>query len=201
MSSIFHLTHKNNFDSLLKHNILSKKLIDEKKIKFEDISIESAQSYREKRKIRCSQGQFFLHNYVPFFFRIRTPMLKYLKMNRPDYKDLFVCKANIGTVFKNKKSYFAFSDGNLASPSSSNYYSWKINKDKIDWDCIYNMHDYPNDDKELKRRLGAEFLVLNMFDITLIDSIIIQSDAEYYRNVMKIYEIDIPIEVKKTYFF
>ena len=200
MRYIYHLTHKNNFESLLKHNILSKNLIIKKEIEYEDISMKSAQNFRKKKMILCSQGNFSLHNYVPFFFKTTTPMLKYLKYNYSDYENLFFCKASTTSVFKNEKSYFAFSNGNLASPKSLSYYSWKMNKNKIDWDCM-NMRGYPNDDPELKRKLSSEFLVLDMFDITLLDNIIIQSDDKYYRSMMQKYKIDISIQVNRNYFF
>lgn len=72
--SLYHFTHIDNLESILKHGLLSKN----EKIKIglihRDISYEEIQERRFSTKVTCGNCGC-VHDYVPFYFCRRSPML------------------------------------------------------------------------------------------------------------------------------
>ena len=68
--TLFHLSHKDNFISILNEGILSKNELHRKKINYHDISFSSVQRRRNITIPIKKTEEYDLHEFVPFFYRV-----------------------------------------------------------------------------------------------------------------------------------
>lgn len=75
---LYHITHINNLSSIIKQGGLQSHItIQQQGIKYKDVANQDIQSRRNRTKIPLGPGGI-LHDYVPFYFAPRSPMLYYL---------------------------------------------------------------------------------------------------------------------------
>lgn len=99
-----------------------------------------------------------LHDYVPFYFASRSPMLYYLHKQTLNQNDIIYFMSNIQSVVDNELSY-VFTDAH-AIRRLSNVYTDLSDLDKLDWDVMKSNYWYViNEDMNRKARRQAEFLV------------------------------------------
>ncbi len=132
------------------------------------------QMKRHIKQIPCGPGGV-IHNYVPFYFGPRSPMLLQLHTGRVDGHDegqepIIYLVATAQAIVESGVQ-FVFSDGH----GIATYTKWFNNLedlDKVDWDTVkarsWNDHV---DDMDRQRRKQAEFLVYRYCDWALIQEI------------------------------
>lgn len=83
LGDVLHMTHIENLDSILRTKaIFSKTEMDKKNQEYNDISNESVQLGRSKVTIPCTNKE--LHEYVPFYWGRKTPMIAALQDQNED---------------------------------------------------------------------------------------------------------------------
>lgn len=140
-----------------------------------DIQVE-----RRVRRIPCGPGGV-IHDYVPFYFGYRSPMLLQLKTNRvPGYTEgeqpliylvstaQQVSAAGCGLVFSNGHGIAAFTE----------WFDDLERLDAVDWGVVYIRYWADTlEDMDRQRRKQAEFLVYQFCPWTLITEIGVMNAA------------------------
>ena len=114
---------------------------------------------RERTKIPVGAGGY-LHDYVPFYFAPRSPMLYVLCMQQISQDDIVYLMTNTGVIQKQCPA-FVFTDAH-AIRRLTNFYTDLEDLNQIDWDIMRApVWADTDDDPNRKARRQAEFLVHN----------------------------------------
>lgn len=201
-TSIYHFTHINNLQNLLNSgSILCKNRMLEQRIPCTSSAFESVQAYREGCNVPVSKGGT-IHDYVPFYFNSRSPMLYTISRgNIDDIKmtDLVFIKSSAEKV-EAIAGDFAFTDGH-AIMDLSDYYDSLGDLDALPWDVINAR--YWNDFADGRRLRQSEFLVYNSFNLSLVEKIGVY-DTSMKMQVEKIISdlhLNHVVEVKRNWYF
>jgi hypothetical protein len=174
-SDIYHITHINNLISIIDTNGLkSFYSLEQQKINYQNIAHRTIQSQRNFHDVPCGPKKN-LHDYIPFYFAPRSPMLYSIhRGNVEGYDDgqeqvIHLC-SKIETVYQAKR-LFVFTDGH-AIMNNSNFYDDLVDLDQIDWDIMEERYWADTlEDSDRKRRRQAEFLVYEFCPWELITHI------------------------------
>lgn len=160
---IYHITHLNNLGSIVANGGLrSNTYLRQTGTGFTDIAYQSVQDKRATTYVPCGPGGC-LHDYVPFYFAPRSPMLCTIHhRNVPGYSD---GQQNIihlvSTVQKVVESAlpFVFTDGH-GIVAITDFYDDLSELKEVDWAVMrMKMWTDTTADPDRKRRRQAEFLV------------------------------------------
>lgn len=196
---IFHSTHAANFASLLAAGgILCRNKID---ATYKSCAFESVQAQRENFCVPVSRGGT-IHDYVPFYFNSRSPMLYTIKCGNVanvKMQDLIFLQSSVQIVADSGNEY-AFTDGHGIMVLSE-YYDDLIDLDKLPWNVI--KAKYWNDFPDGKRLRQAEFLVYERFRWSLIKSIGVYDERMQLQLIKQISELEhIPnVEIRREWYF
>ncbi|RDB36471.1 MAG: DUF4433 domain-containing protein [Spirobacillus cienkowskii] len=171
---IYHFTHKENFDSILKKNSLfSTNMVINQKISFKDASYLNIQDRRSRARVNTNINGV-LHDYVPFYFAPRSPMLYAHHIGKVGsgiaQTNLIYLVSSVHSVV-NANLFYAFTDGHAAMCVSSFFDKLEF-LNQIDWQLMKASYwSNTEDDPDRKRRRQAEFLVKDFFPFHLIHKI------------------------------
>ncbi len=140
ISSLWHMTHRDNIESILKKGILSHTHAYEK-AKPIDISELGVQERREKRK---------LHDYAVTYLNIKNPML-YTKKDMNN--ELCLIEISLASITYGN---FIFTDGNAAS-SQTQFFDNIKNLSELPWEVLKSK--YWSDLEDGKRKRCAEVMI------------------------------------------
>jgi ssDNA thymidine ADP-ribosyltransferase, DarT len=174
---IYHITHLRNLQSIIKAGgLMAKTTIDRQQIGYEDIAHQGIQDRRATVTVPYGAGGV-LHDYVPFYFAPRSPMLCAINMgNVVGYQEgqasviHLVCEAE--SISSSKGIEFVFTDGHAIMGYSTFYTDLNVLCNVIDWNLMQSKYwfDTP-DDPNRKCRRQAEFLIHQFCPWTLIREI------------------------------
>ena len=174
---IYHITHIDNLDSILKSGgLLSHNQKVQQCIQHRNIAHGNIQERRSVTVVPCGSGGT-LHDYVPFFFAPKPPMLYPVRNNRvagyTDGQDPIVYFVAHAQNVANANSSFVFTDGH-ATMTLSDFYCDLNELSKVDWDVMSMTYwnDTP-DFPDRKRRRQAEFLVRDFLPWSQVDQIVV----------------------------
>jgi len=139
---LFHMTHIDNLPNIMKYGLRA----HGNRFQKQDISNLEVNGRRTRREPVYGRR---IHDYVPFYFSPRNPML-YVQQNKEDIVIL---------VFSSRlllEEGVVFTDGNASSLSTS-FYGEICDLDKLNWDCLNN--NYWNGYIDGKREKLAEVLL------------------------------------------
>jgi len=161
---IYHITHINNLPSILEAGgLIPNSQLKKQQINYLDIAHENIQNRRAKTPVPCSAGGF-LHDYVPFYFAPRSPMLYAIhKGNVAGYQEgqnsVIYLVAYVEQI-ESQGLAFAFTDGHAVMAYTSFYDNLEALEHEIDWELMGEKY-WANtpDDPDRKFRRQAEFLV------------------------------------------
>ncbi len=134
----------------------------------------SIQSQRHVTTIPCGPGGC-VHDYVPFYFGPRTPMLYQLhtawEIDYREGQEPLIYLVSTAQEVERSRTRFVFSDGH----GIAHYTAWfdsLEDLDKVDWKTVYAgiWRDIPAD-MDRQRRKQAEFLIHQFCDWSLIQEI------------------------------
>lgn len=137
---IYHMTHKSNLQNILQNGLLSHNSAHSQNFTKTDISDIDVNSRRGK-----------VHDFVPFYFNPKNPMLYKRKNIQTDIIILCIDRIIL-------KSDFKFTDGNAAS-NSTKFYSEVKDLAKLNWSIINS--EYWSDFIDGKRIRCSEILIPN----------------------------------------
>ena len=214
---IFHITAIPNLPGIAKSKMLyANAVLQKKKLQHANIAYQGAQGKRATKMVAKPPGGF-IHDYVPFYFAPRSPMLAAINAGLVEgcvhrQPDIIHFVSNVEAVVEEGLD-FVFYDHN-ATLNFAKCFNDLADVDKIDWDlffeaprldgyCQYYFDDV-NNPRYIRRKATrqAEFLVYKNFPLSLMNSVGVYS-REKAAEVQEIFDeadIDIPIEVKTAWY-
>jgi hypothetical protein len=136
---LYHITHIDNLAPILQcGGLLSNTVLRARKRNFRDISHGNIQDRRATTTVPCGGGGV-LHDYVPFYFAPRSPMLYTIhKGNVPNYQGGQAAVLHFVTTVENIEAAgltFTFTDGH-AVMVYSDFYTDLEDLEMIDWNVM-----------------------------------------------------------------
>lgn len=204
---IFHITHINNLESILKSGgLYCNKVIREQKTDVKDISFENIQGRRESKQVPIPPFET-LHHYVPFYFAPRSPMLYTINQgNVPQYQDgqgsIIYLVSSVQNV-EDANIPFVFTDGH-AIMSFSEFYSDLQDLDKIDWNVMQSNYWFDTPEHpDRRRKRQAEFLLINFFPLKILKGIgVINAQMkEQVECILQQNNISVPVAVVPKWYY
>jgi hypothetical protein len=215
---IFHITAIPNLVGIAKSKMLhANAVLQKKKIQHANIAYQGAQGKRATKLVARPPGGA-IHDYVPFYFAPRSPMLMAINGGRVEgcayrQRDIVHFVTTVEAVAAEDLP-FVFYDYN-ATLDYASCYSDLRHLDKIDWDlfyeiprldgyCAYWFSDVnkPRYIRRMETR-QAEFLVHKSVPLNLMDCVGVYS-PEKAGEVQEVFDdagINIPVEVKTAWYY
>ncbi len=176
---LYHITHLNNLPSILAQNhLLAHNLVQHA---YTNIAHQNIQTRRHTKQIPCCEGGV-LHDYVPFYFCRRSPMLYAIHKGQVvgytgTQQDIIYLLANVADLYQTDLPW-TFTDGHAAM-DLSDFYTEIKDLNQIDWDLMNAEYWHDTDeDNDRKRRRQAEFLVHQKFPWSYIRAIAVYSEQQ-----------------------
>jgi hypothetical protein len=200
------MTHIGNLDAIFGAGaLLAISRLDAKRAAFTNIAYDSIQARRAAKRVPCGPGGC-LHDYVPFYFTKRSPMLYTINRgNVPCDGGQDALVHLISTVQKVSEAGlgFAFSDGH-GIMAYSNFYDDLTRLDQLDWEVIAskNWAD-TTEDGDRKRRKQAEFLVLDRLPLQLLSAVVVRTPERRneVETLLKRHELDLKVAVNPAWYY
>lgn len=177
-----HMVHHENLEGILTNGLLSHNEVIKRGELKKDIAMEEVQDLRSSKYIvdpvlDKETGQTVevgrkVHDYVPFYFNARNPMMYRRKSINPELVILLVD----ASVINNPDVYF--SNGNAASHNTS-FYKGQENLHVVPFETVYASswnHDDPEIKKENVRKRCSEVLIYPSLSVSEIKHIVCPND-------------------------
>jgi ssDNA thymidine ADP-ribosyltransferase, DarT len=191
-------------------------VLQRKKINHENIAYQGAQGKRATKLVAKPPGGV-IHDYVPFYFAPRSPMLAAINeglVENCPYRqpDIVHFVSSVEAVVEQGLT-FVFYDHNATLDFATCYNNIK-DLDKIDWDLFFEAprldgyckyyFDNVHKPRYIRRKATrqAEFLVHKSFPLNLMNRVGVysQEKAEEVQEIFDDADIDIPVEVKTDWY-
>lgn len=197
---IYHLSCIENLESIIQNGmIFSNRMIHLNKILVKDISYTGIQDKREKQEVPLPPyGN--LHDYVPFFFCPRPPLLYPIKSKihesfHGDQSSILHLVTSINKVIA-QDSQFVFTDGQ-AIMKFTQFFNDIDDLSALDWLIIKEKYwGNTSDDGDRIRRKQSEFLIKDSVSVHLIKEIGVMNESISNRVKDLIIKNDLNSEVK-----
>jgi hypothetical protein len=172
---IYHITHVDNLPLILADGGLRCCAdLRSSSVRYRDIAYQDLQAWRAQRRVPSAPGGV-LHDYVPFYFAPRSPMLCAIAYGRvPHYSEgqgpIVHLVSTVQATLAAGHS-FVFTDGHTRV-AVTDYFNDVADLDRIDWSVMpLKFWKDTNARPDCERRRQAEFLVRSFFPWTLITEI------------------------------
>jgi len=204
---IYHITPIDNLRLIFEAGgMWAKRVLDQEDTGYTNMAHQSIQYRRANTSVPCKPGGT-LHDYVPFYFAPRSPMLYTISRdNVVGFSDGQVSIVHIVSTAQtvNKAGQrFVFSDGH-GIMAFTEFFSDLADLDKVDWDIMStNYWADTNDDMDRKRRRQAEFLVYERFPVNLILKIGVINQLKKIETEAMLAEFDliIPVVISANWYY
>jgi len=177
---IYHITHKDNLEGIIERGVLvAQSVIAKDQISYCNIAHSTIQDRRAQTPVPCGP-RGYLHDYVPFYFAPRSPMLYAIHRGNVEgctagQSDIVYLVSSIEGVAA-AEIEFVFTDGH-GIMKLSDFYGDLANLDAIDWEVMKATYwSDTDDDPDRKRRRQAEFLVYKEFPWDRIEMIAVMNN-------------------------
>ena len=204
---IYHITHMDSLDSMLSNGgMLAKNECDRRGITPVNISYAGIQDRRATTLVPCGAGGT-LHDYIPFYFAPRSPMLYTINNNNvPGYDEgqgPIVHIVSSAQAIESNCNGWVFTDGH-AIMDLTDFYSDLDDLDKIDWavmEAKYWRGTLADGDR--KRRRQAEFLIHNVFPWNLVHEIGVMTEAigAWVNSVCANRDVPTVVNVRRNWYY
>lgn len=175
---IIHMTHVSNLPKIVASGgLLATATLQHSSVDYVNVAYSSIQQQRAAKLVPCGPGGS-LHDYVPFYFARRSPMLYTInKGNVPceGGQDNIIHLISTAQEVVSSGLGFVFSDGH-GIMAYTRFYDDLDKLDSVDWDMIgaKYWHDTA-EDGDRKRRKQAEFLVYGKFPLGKVSHVVVRS--------------------------
>jgi hypothetical protein len=165
----YHFTHIDNLDSILKNGFICTNKKNKLKISHTNVASENIQTRRSDMDVTCNpKGK--VHDYVPFYFTTRNPMLLALTNNKNIDQPFLIFFAISIEKIVDKKVVFTDASANTDEPP--NFYNDPKDLGNLDWKSIDSTKwGCKNDDDRHKRM--SEVLIHEKVPLQWVESIIV----------------------------
>jgi hypothetical protein len=176
---IYHITHKDNLEGIIARNgLFAQSVMAKDPVSYCNIAHSTIQDRRAQTPVPCGPGGD-LHDYVPFYFAPRSPMLYAIYCGNVEnctagQADIVYLVSSAETVAASELE-FVFTDGH-GTMALSDFYDDLESLGEIDWDVMKAVYwADTDDDPDRKRRRQAEFLVYRKFPWDRIEMIAVMN--------------------------
>ena len=172
---IYHLTHVDNLGSVIQcGGLLSHNAKLQRGIGHRNIAHDTIQDRRARTRVRCGP-QGVLHDYVPFFFGPRPPMLYSISTGfvegYAEGQEPLIYLVTTAQAVGKSSCRWVFTDGH-ATMAFTDFYDDLRDLDKVDWQVMRSRYWYDTPEQpDRKRRRQAEFLIRDLCPWDLIAEI------------------------------
>ncbi len=205
---IYHITHINNLENILKDNTLwcdAERI--KRKYKTENIAYEHLKQRRFTTSVRTA-AKGVLADYVPFYFCNRSPMLCAIYKggvtnDLTTQSNIIYFVSSIEKIVNQSKYSWCFTDGHGVDSLTEFYNDFK-ELNKIDWTLItdWQWHNTLEDNDRMRRK-QAEFLIHHSFSLEEVEKIGVHSQEQkkYIESILAQYSCKIPVTVEKRWYY
>lgn len=165
----YHFTHTDNIESIVRNGLLSTNLKNRKGIVHHNIANPDIQARRSKMIVDAGPGGV-VHDYAPFYFTSKSPMLLSL-LYRKNIDQQFIVFMAI-SIDKIMNSNVVFTDASANTAIPPHFYDDPNDLDKLHWNLIdsNSVAHLQDDDRHFKM---AEVLICERVPIEWVDSYIV----------------------------
>ena len=204
---LYHITYLDNLRGIVRDGCLhGYKQMHNSGLHPVNIAYPGIQDRRATTEVPCGPGGV-LHDYVPFYFAPRSPMLYALHRNQvAGYSGGQTTIVHLVTSVARLAETghrFVFTDGH-ATMSFSRFFTDVADLDQIDWPIMQEQYwnDTP-EDPDRKRRRQAEFLVYDRVSwSTMIGIGVIDSRIEARVNsILAEHNVTLPVRVRSQWYY
>ena len=204
---VYHITPVHNLLKIFQARyLLAKVALDQADIGYTDIAHQNIQDRRSTTSVPCGPGGT-LHDYVPFYFGPRSPML--YTIYRSNVKGFSGTQADIVHLVSSVQKIagagfrFVFTDGH-GIMTLTDFFDDLSNLDQIDWPLMASKYWADTvEDPDRKRRRQAEFLVYERFPIELVEIIGVMNQA-IQNQVQRLFAASgfaIPVKIQRNWYY
>lgn len=175
---IYHFTNISNLASIINRGLLSNNLLKQSGISYTDVAYQTVQKRRATKSVPCGSGGV-LHDYAPFYFAPRSPMLYTINQgnvtNYPQGQKPLIYISSTAQAVEAAGLSFVFTDGH-GIMAFTEFFDNLADLEKIDWAVMASRYwaDTPEDGDRCRRR-QAEFLIHGYFPWTLTSEIYVMN--------------------------
>lgn len=195
---IYHITPIANLRLILEAGgIWAKRVLDQEDSGYTNMAHQTIQDRRAHTPVPLAGG--VLHDYVPFYFAPRSPMLYTISRGNvagfSGGQDSVVHIVSTAQTVRDAGLRFVFTDGH-GIMAFTEFFTALSDLDKVDWEIMAT--DFwadTDDDMDRKRRRQAEFLVHERFPVQLIQQIGVSNQANKYETEAVLAEFGLTIPV------
>lgn len=186
---IYHFTHVDNLSSIVNCGELRcNNLLLGSDADHIDIAHHHIQDRRNRTRVPCGPGGV-LHDYVPFYFAPRSPMLfaihKGNVQSYPEGQRPLVYLVTTIPAVRARELQFVFTDGH-AVVGISEFYDDLGDLNRIDWNIMVARYwGETDEDRDTPRRRQAEFLIYRVCPWDIIKAVVV-IDEEMQRRAIDI---------------
>lgn len=202
---LYRITHYQNLDFILRNGLHSSSSPIQDP-NYVNIGNKDIINKRSAKPVRLDPSPGMIHDYVPFYFCPRSPMLGSIKVGNSnfsgDQNEIIYLVTNFEKI-TNHNCEFVFTDGQ-ALIEFSNFYSAQSDFDKLDWGAIRSRNWGRNQgDNDKMRRKMAEFMIKDYVPIdTIIGIAVMNQQMEQTVNQMVSKAgAKIPVKIKRNWYF
>lgn len=165
----YHFTHIDNLPSIIEGGLLSTNEKQKNGIEHTDVANSSIQERRSKMEVTCGPGGV-VHDYVPFYFAKRTPMLLNIVKSKNFDQELVIFLAISIDKVTEQSTVFSEASANTVVPPQ--FHSKPKHLSKLNWDVI-DCSKWTYSDANDKHDKMAEMLVHQKVGIDDISHIVV----------------------------
>lgn len=174
--SVYHFTHIENLSGILEHGLLATNEKERLGIAHNAIAYNDIQCRRADMDVTCGPGGV-VHDYVPLYFCIKSPMLSAVVNYKIADEQLIIYLEFSVSIMEGHDCVFTDSSANTRVPP--NFFEDPADLDEIDWEAVRTwrwgrQHD-TGMQLPVKQRKMAELLVHSHLPISEITRIIVWS--------------------------
>ena len=205
---IYHITHLNNLEQIFESGaLISKNRIIREYPEHVNIAYETLQERRQNTIVPMTPNGV-LHDYVPFHFAPRSPMLYTIdRGNVASYTEgqekIIHLVLKIADIIESGVEY-VFTDGHPIVALSRFFNNPEELQNKIDWEVMQSRYWSDTvEDPDRKRRRQAEFLIYNQVPVNLISGVGVFDEAiqNEVNSLIEKYQQNIECKVKRNWYY
>lgn len=202
---IYHITHVENLRRIVESGALLAHS-DPSNRGFVNIAYEGIQARRASRRVPLGP-RGVLHDYVPFYFAPRSPMLYAIHCDMVEGysggQGPIVYLVSSAEAVDRSRMPYVFTDGHAAM-DYSDFYEKVEDLSYIDWHVMKATYwNSTAEDPNRKCRRQAEFLVHRRFPLELVTDIVAYNGtrAEECREILAAEGINIPVRIERSWYY
>lgn len=204
---IYRMIHIDNLATCIKNGgFHASNYVPNDGMKYKTIHNVQIQNVRHEKQIKCGKGGV-IHDYVPFYFGPRSPMLFQLKTGRvegyTEGQEPLIYLVSTAQKIKESGYDFVFSDGHGIA-AFTEWFDDLNDLDKVDWEIVYAK--YWNDDADnidRQRKKQAEFLVHRFCPLEMIIGIGVYNETFLLKvqEILQEFSKSVPVKIKEKWYY